>query len=72
GCSHRATWRIQNRRGSSRRWMKVQWQVSPPLGPGHLVRRPRLSASSAGFCASCVIAAEETKKALNPLMRVYF
>ncbi|TBY12098.1 hypothetical protein E0J21_06535, partial [Rhizobium laguerreae] len=27
GCSHRATWRIQNRRGSSRRWMKVQWQV---------------------------------------------
>ncbi|NKM14620.1 hypothetical protein GFL85_27000, partial [Rhizobium laguerreae] len=27
-CSHRATWRIQNRRGSSRRWMKVQWQVT--------------------------------------------
>ncbi|MES4993824.1 hypothetical protein ABVB70_26390, partial [Agrobacterium radiobacter] len=26
--SHRATWRIQNRRGSNRHWMKVQWQVS--------------------------------------------
>ncbi|MGO8055493.1 hypothetical protein AB9E30_35055, partial [Rhizobium leguminosarum] len=28
--SHRATWRIQNRRGSNRRWMKVQWQVNAP------------------------------------------
>lgn len=28
GCSHRAKWRIENRRGSNRRWMKVQWQVS--------------------------------------------
>ncbi|MBA4774279.1 MAG: hypothetical protein H2044_01310, partial [Rhizobiales bacterium] len=27
GCSHRAKWRIENRRGSNRRWMKVQWQV---------------------------------------------
>ncbi|MES4993869.1 hypothetical protein ABVB70_26615, partial [Agrobacterium radiobacter] len=26
--SHRATWRIQNRRGSNRHWMKVQWQVT--------------------------------------------
>ncbi|MGE7064127.1 hypothetical protein ACQKI5_21390, partial [Agrobacterium tumefaciens] len=33
GCSHRATWRIQNRRGSNRHWMKVQWQVSPRTGP---------------------------------------
>ena len=28
GCYHRATWRIQNRRDSSRRWMKVPWQVT--------------------------------------------
>ncbi|MGO8055278.1 hypothetical protein AB9E30_33900, partial [Rhizobium leguminosarum] len=32
--SHRATWRIQNRRGSNRRWMKVQWQVmASRVGP---------------------------------------
>src|SRR5262249_51915847 len=30
GCSHRAERRI-NRRGSNRRWMKVQWQVSVTL-----------------------------------------
>ncbi|MDX0833802.1 hypothetical protein GOD82_28610, partial [Sinorhizobium medicae] len=26
--SHRAKWRNENRRGSNRRWMKVQWQVT--------------------------------------------
>ncbi|MDI5930273.1 hypothetical protein QBK93_37510, partial [Rhizobium leguminosarum] len=29
--SHRAIWRIQSRRGSNRRWMKVQWQVKASL-----------------------------------------
>nr|MDX8322053.1 hypothetical protein [Agrobacterium sp. rho-8.1] len=27
GCSHRAIWRIKNRRGSNRSRMKLQWQV---------------------------------------------
>lgn len=27
GCYHRANWRTQNCRGSSRRWVKVSWQV---------------------------------------------
>ena len=31
GCSHRAIWRIKNRRGSNRSRMKVQWQVSGML-----------------------------------------
>ncbi|RVU05509.1 hypothetical protein EOS93_30485 [Rhizobium sp. RMa-01] len=29
--SHRATWRIQNRRGSNRRRMKIQWQVTSSI-----------------------------------------
>ncbi|WP_210214691.1 hypothetical protein, partial [Sinorhizobium meliloti] len=32
GCSHRAKWRNENRRGSNRRWMKVQWQVTAATG----------------------------------------
>ncbi|PDS69666.1 hypothetical protein CO651_22565, partial [Rhizobium phaseoli] len=43
GCSHRATWRIQNRRGSNRRWMKVQWQVTQAQDP----QGPHTTSSSA-------------------------
>ncbi|TIV14241.1 MAG: hypothetical protein E5V95_31125 [Mesorhizobium sp.] len=32
GCSTRATRRNRNGRGSNRRWMKVQWQVSVFIG----------------------------------------
>ncbi len=28
GCTHRAIWRIQNRRSSNRRWIKAQWYVN--------------------------------------------
>ncbi|NKN09967.1 hypothetical protein GFL43_34920, partial [Rhizobium laguerreae] len=48
GCSHRATWRIQNRRGSSRRWMKVQWQVSVTHCIGEIVLGGNLETDTLG------------------------
>jgi transposase InsO family protein len=41
--SHRAIWRIQNRQGSNRRRMKLQWQASYNSAKGYLAFEERVA-----------------------------